>query len=99
VQAWLLVTLAAAVRLGARVVVDARTDDRHVAVARLVDVNRASIAELATLPGIGRGRARALVLHRVRHGAFRRLSDLAAVDGLGPITVRELARHLQPLPP
>ncbi|MEZ5964338.1 MAG: helix-hairpin-helix domain-containing protein [Planctomycetota bacterium] len=64
---------------------------------RLVDVNRASIAELATLPGVGRVRARALVLYRVRHGRFRRLADLAAIDGFGSTTLAELAPHLAPL--
>lgn len=88
----------AAVRLAARVVASERTDDRHVVHRRLIDVNCASVAELSTLPGVGRTRARALVLHRVRHGPFRSLADLTAVDGLGPATVAELAPHLLPLP-
>ncbi|GAB4138289.1 MAG: hypothetical protein Fur0037_03890 [Planctomycetota bacterium] len=61
--------------------------------ARRVDVNRAGIPELCTLPGIGPARARAIVLHRVRHGWFRGLPDLLAVDGIGPDTLRKLAPH------
>lgn len=98
-HAWLLLTLAGAVRLAARVVDAERRDDRAVATPHSVDINRASVAELSTLPGIGRTRARALVLHRVRHGPFRAVSDLLSVDGLGPITVAELSRHLTPLAP
>ncbi len=55
-----------------------------------IDVNRATVAELSALPGIGRGRARAIVLHRVRHGPFSTAADLAAVDGLGVATVEGL---------
>ncbi len=95
---WLLVTLAAVVRLAARVVHAERRDDRQVATPRRVDVNQASVAELATLPGIGPLRARAIVLHRVRHGAFVSRDELTQVEGLGPTTLHELARHLTPLP-
>ncbi len=55
-----------------------------------VDINLASVAELAALPGIGPVRARAIVLHRVRHGWFERVDDLAGVDGIGPETVAVL---------
>lgn len=56
----------------------------------LVDLNSASVAELATLPGIGRVRAETIVLERIRHGAFRDADDLCRVDGLGPVTVDRL---------
>lgn len=55
-----------------------------------VDVNSASVAELASLPGLGPVRARAIVLHRVRHGWFAALDDLAGVDGIGAETVDAL---------
>lgn len=55
-----------------------------------VDINLASVAELAALPGIGPVRARAIVLHRVRHGWFARIDDLAGVDGIGHETVAVL---------
>lgn len=55
-----------------------------------LDCNRATLAELATLPGIGPGRAAAVVLHRVRFGPFRRAEDLGRVDGIGPQTLAEL---------
>ena len=60
------------------------------AVPARVDLNRARIAELMTLPGIGRTRAAAIVLHRVRHGPFTDPLDLLRVDGIGPGTVEGL---------
>jgi competence ComEA-like helix-hairpin-helix protein len=63
-----------------------------------IDLNRAPVPELVALPGIGRQRARAIVLHRVRHGAFVRLSDLLEIDGIGPATVEGLRSLVLPLP-
>lgn len=45
------------------------------------------------LPGVGRVRAEAIVLHRVRRGPFRALSELAAVDGIGPKTAAAIVEH------
>lgn len=92
-QVYVAVLLAAVIRCAAQVVLAQRDDSRCVASARTVDVNRAGVAELQTLPGIGRGRARAIVLHRVRHGRFATLDDLARVDGLGPAVVSGLRAH------
>lgn len=60
-----------------------------------IDPNRATLAELQALPGIGPARARAIVLHRLRHGWFRRLDELTAVDGLGGVTLEELRPFLR----
>jgi len=49
-----------------------------------IDVNLAAPGELVAVPGIGPSHAEAIVLHRVRHGPFRTVDDLAAVDGIGP---------------
>ncbi len=61
-----------------------------IAIPVRIDLNRAPLAELMALPGIGRVRAEAIILHRVRHGPFRRFEDLRSVDGIGPGTVAEL---------
>ena len=50
----------------------------------LTDLNRASLAELDRLPGIGPVLARRIVEHRERHGAFRSPDELLAVPGIGP---------------
>jgi competence protein ComEA len=49
-----------------------------------IDINLAAPGELVAVPGIGPSHADAIVLHRVRHGRFRTVDDLAAVDGIGP---------------
>jgi competence protein ComEA len=60
-----------------------------------VSLNRASETELATLPGIGPVRARAIVENRTRHGPFRTLDDLARVPGIGPATLERLRGIVQ----
>jgi competence protein ComEA len=56
-----------------------------------VDLNRASAAELETLPGIGPSRAAAIVRHREEHGPFRVPGDLRDVPGIGEATFQSLA--------
>lgn len=60
----------------------------------VVDVNIAGVHELLVLPGIGRARAEAIVLERVRHGPFTRIEDLARVDGIGTMTLAGLRDHV-----
>jgi predicted DNA-binding helix-hairpin-helix protein len=52
-----------------------------------LDLNREDVRELEALPGIGPGRARAIVAGRP-HCA---LADLDRVPGIGPVTLRRLA--------
>jgi competence protein ComEA len=47
-----------------------------------VDLNRATVAELMRLPGVGEKRAQAIVAHRTRQ-PFRRAEDVLQVKGLG----------------
>ena len=63
---------------------------RETDLARLIDVNTASEAELDLLPGIGPKRAAAIVEERRHAGAFRSLDDLQRVHGIGPRTVEGL---------
>jgi competence protein ComEA len=55
----------------------------------LLDLNRATAAELDGLPGIGPVLAARIVAHRQRHGPFASREELLAVRGIGP---RLLAR-------
>ncbi len=61
---------------------------------RAVDVNRASAAELALLPGVGPSLARRLVDARNRAGGFQRASDLLGVRGIGPKTLQKMLPFL-----
>ncbi|MEZ4316634.1 MAG: helix-hairpin-helix domain-containing protein [Myxococcota bacterium] len=59
-----------------------------------VDVNQASVQELDALPGLGRSKAMALVVHREDHGPYATLDDLLEVSGIGPGTVRAIAPYV-----
>ncbi len=89
VAVWAWVTAGAAVLVLARGLLPA-PDGPPPAVPTRIDVNRATVGELMALPGIGRTRAEAIVLHRVRHGWFAALDDLVRVDGIGDSTVAGL---------
>jgi competence ComEA-like helix-hairpin-helix protein len=58
--------------------------------AGMVDLNRAGVDELQTLPGIGPSRAANLLAYREVHGPFATLESLAGVPGIGPGIVARL---------
>lgn len=51
---------------------------------RRVDINRASEADLQSLPGVGPATARAIADYRRDHARFRSVEELLAVPGIGP---------------
>lgn len=55
-----------------------------------VDINRATVDELDTLPGVGPTTAQAIIDHRNRNGPFRSVEDLGKVRGIGPAKLAEL---------
>jgi competence protein ComEA len=58
--------------------------------AALVNLNRATAAELEELPGVGPVLAERIVAHRERQGGFRSVADLQQVSGIGEKTFAEL---------
>jgi competence protein ComEA len=61
-----------------------------------LDLNAASIEELAAIPGIGRSRAARIVEARDgRGGRFEHLDDLLDVPGIGPRTHAKLVPYLR----
>jgi competence protein ComEA len=65
------------------------------AIDQPVDINRASEDELASVDGIGEGRARAIVDWRRRNGRFEAVEDLQHVPEMTTDTVRELRDKLK----
>ena len=55
-----------------------------------VDLNRATVVELETLPGVGPAIARAIVDDRDRHGPFATVDELDRVPGVGPAKLEAL---------
>lgn len=69
------------------------TTERATPDADLVDLNRATLAELDTLPGVGPRTAQRIVEYREENGGFTRLEELMNVRGIGERTFL----RLQPL--
>ena len=55
-----------------------------------LDLNRASSAELETLPGIGPSLASAIIQYREQNGPFQSVEDLLRVPGIGPTRLSQL---------
>jgi competence protein ComEA len=56
----------------------------------VIRINRATVEEIMTLPGIGQTTAEAIVAYRDANGAFSSMEDLDQVEGIGPSTLAEL---------
>jgi len=52
-----------------------------------IDLNRAGVWLLDALPGIGPGRAQAIIDYRSQNGPFHRVEDLLNVEGIGESTL------------
>ena len=59
-------------------------------IARRVNLNTATAAELELLPGIGPALAQRIVADREYRGPFRSLNDLDRVSGIGPRLIERL---------
>lgn len=58
-----------------------------------LDINRASAAELMTIPGLGASKAQAIVAHRAA-APFRTTGDLVAVKGIGDKLLAKIAPYV-----
>jgi competence protein ComEA len=63
--------------------------------AEVIDVNRATAAELQRLPGVGPVLAARIIAYRDSAGPFRALSDLRQVPGIGPASLEKLRPHVR----
>lgn len=59
-----------------------------------IDLNRATVTELESLPGIGPSKAAAIIEHREIHGPFNAPGDLRAVPGIGETTFQRVAERV-----
>ncbi len=59
-----------------------------------LDLNQASVTELAQVPGITQTLAARIVAQRSRLGGFSKVEDIRAVKGIGPVTVKRLQEYL-----
>ena len=60
-----------------------------------VNINKADVGELVSLPGIGGAKAEAIVKYRMQNGPFKAVEDLVLVPGIGEKAlagIRDLVR-------
>lgn len=55
-----------------------------------VNINKADVAALDALPGIGTAKATAIVEYRNEHGNFKSVDELSKVKGIGPKLMEKL---------
>ena len=53
-----------------------------------IDVNRATLDDLISLPGIGPALAQRIIDYRSEHGPFQSVDELERVSGIGPLTIQ-----------
>ena len=61
---------------------------------RVIDPNRASQADLETLPGIGPVLARRIIDYRRVHGPYKKIADLRKVSGIGRKKLEKIKPYL-----
>lgn len=59
-----------------------------------VNINSASADELATLNGIGKAKAEAIVAYRTAHGNFAAVEDLTKVKGIGSKLIEKIKEEI-----
>lgn len=59
-----------------------------------ININTASMGELATLHGVGAKTAHAIIQYRQTHGAFNSIDDLTKVKGIGAKTLEKNRQRL-----
>ena len=60
----------------------------------LVNLNTATAAEIAELPGVTKKMADAIVQHRERHGPFQKVDDVASVEGFPAALLPKIRNRL-----
>jgi competence protein ComEA len=65
----------------------------------VIDLNTADVTLLDALPGVGPGKARAIVGYREANGPFHAVQELARVPGFGPAALARLQGRVRVGPP
>ncbi len=92
------INLAATLQDGEQVAVPARitavgspSASQNSNLGQLVDINRATLEELDTLPGIGPITAQKIIDYRAANGPFTSTDGLLSVDGIGQATFDKIS--------
>lgn len=60
----------------------------------LININKATMEELKTLPGIGESKAKAIIEYRNDIGAFKTIEDIKNVKGIGQNLYEEIKEYI-----
>lgn len=60
-----------------------------------ININKASQAELETLPGIGPSKAQAIIEYRETSGPFKTIEDIMSISGFGEKTFEKLKESIR----
>jgi competence protein ComEA len=58
--------------------------------AEKIDINKATIEQLAMIKGIGEKKALAIIEYREMNGAFANIAELVKVKGIGESTLKKI---------
>ena len=61
---------------------------------KLININKATLEELMTIPGIGEVKAKAIINYRETKGNFKLIEDIQNVDGIGSKLYEEIKVYL-----
>lgn len=79
------INLAARLQDGQQLDIPTKSSASHVSGGR-ININKATVEELDTLPGIGPTTAKNIVDYRLINGPFKFPQDIQNVSGIGPVT-------------
>ena len=58
----------------------------------LININTATVQQLAKLPRVGEKTAERIITFRKKHGKFKKVEDLMKVSGIGEKTFKKLTK-------
>lgn len=59
-----------------------------------MDLNRASLSDIESLPGLGPKLAQSVIDYRTRNGPFKKVGELSNIHGFGPSRLKRLEPYL-----
>jgi competence protein ComEA len=60
-----------------------------------ININTADEKALEQLPGIGPGKAKAIVEYRTQHGSYKNINELLKVKGIGPNVLEKIRDQVE----
>ena len=60
-----------------------------------VNINKASVEDLASLPYLGTAKAQAIISWREENGKFKQVEDLILVKGIGKTLLEKFIKHIE----